>query len=205
MALLVLMIVFYFLDRRYLGIFPNLFRPYQLSRRLRKVRQELALGPHNASLKLEAARILVEKRRYAEGMVLLDDLIHIMSDSAEVWFEAGRCRLKLGDLSIGEAHILQALQLNPRVRYGEPYLRLGEAYADVDQNKAIQYLRQFQEIHSSSCEAYYRLGIVLEKMNQKGQAKQAYEEAMTIYQSLPKYKRKSERRWVWLARRKNLG
>ena len=87
-------------------------------------------------MKLQAARLLIEKHRYAEAIVLLDELIPVMSDSAEVWFEAGRCRLKLGDLSIGESHILQALQLNPRVRYGEPYLRLGEAYANVDQIKA---------------------------------------------------------------------
>ncbi len=204
-AFLVLMIVLYLLDRRFLGIFPNLFRPFHLSIRLRRVRQELSLGPHNASLKMEAARILMEKQRYAEAMILLDELIHVMSDSAEIWFEAGRCRLKLGDLSVGEEHILRALQLNPRVRYGEPYLRLGEAYADVDQNKAIRYLRQFQDIHSSSCEAYYRLGLVLEKVGQMDEAKQAYEEAKTIYQSLPKYKRKSERRWVWLARRKSIG
>ncbi|MEX1031662.1 MAG: tetratricopeptide repeat protein [Paenibacillaceae bacterium] len=203
-ALLVLLIVLYLLDRRYIGIFPNVFRPFQLTQRLRRIRQELSLSPYNASLKLQAARILLEKRRYSDAMVLLDELIPVMNDSAEVWFEAGRCRLKLDDLSLGESHILQALQLNPRVRYGEPYLRLGEAYANVDQAKALRYLRQFQEIHSSSCEAYYRLGLVLEMIDQKGQAKQAYQEAITIYQSLPKYKRKSERRWAWLARRKKL-
>lgn len=146
----------------------------------------------------------MEKRRYSEAMVLLDELIRVMNDSADVWFEAGRCRLKLGDLSVGEAHMLQALQLNPRVRYGEPYLRLGDAFAAVDQIKALSYLRQFQEIHSSSCEAYYRLGLILESIDQKDQAQLAYGEAITIYQSLPKYKRKSERRWAWLARRKKL-
>jgi tetratricopeptide (TPR) repeat protein len=203
-ALIVLMVIVYLLDRRYIGIFPNLLRPFQLSRRLRRVQQELSLSPYNASLKAEAARILLEKRRYTDAMILLDELIPVMNDSAEVWFEAGRCRLKLGDLSLGESHILQALQLNPRVHYGEPYLRLGEAYAKVDQIKALQYLRQFQDIHSSSCEAYYRLGLVLEMIGQKDQAGQAYQEAVNIYQLLPKYKRKSERRWAWLARMKKL-
>lgn len=202
-ALLVLMVIIYLLDRRYIGILPNLLRPFQLSRRLRRVRQELSLSPYNASLKFETARIFLVKRRYAEAMVLLDELTQVMNDSAEVWYEAGRCRLKLGDLGLGESHILHAMQLNPRVRYGEPYLRLGEAYAEVDQSKALQYLRQFQDIHSSSCEAYYRLGLVLEMMNRKEEAKQAYQEAVAIYRSLPKYKRKSERRWAWRARRKS--
>jgi tetratricopeptide (TPR) repeat protein len=164
----------------------------------------LSMSPFNASLKLQVARLLIEKRRYSDAMVLLDELLPVMNDSAEVWFEAGRCRLKLDDLVIGESHILHALHLNPRVRYGEPYLRLGEAFANVDQMKALGYLRQFQEIHSSSCEAYYRLGLILESVDQKEQAQQAYKEAISIYQALPKYKRKSERRWVWLARRKKL-
>ena len=203
-ALLVLMIILYVIDRRYVGMFPNIFRPFQLSQRLRRVRQELELRPYHASLKFEAARILAEKRRYTEAMVYLDELIPVMNDSAEMWYEAGHCRLKLGDLNTGESHILHALHLNSRVRYGEPYLRLGEAFADTDQMKALQYLREFQDIHSSSCEAYYRLGIVLELIGQNDQARQAYKEAITIYDSLPKYKRKSERRWVWLARRKYL-
>jgi tetratricopeptide (TPR) repeat protein len=198
-ALIVLMFIIYMLDRRYIGIFPNVIRPFQSSRRLRKVRQELFLSPHNTSLKVEAARILVEKRRYADAIILLDELIQVVDDSAEIWFEAGQCRLKLGDLNIGESHILKALMLNPRVRYGEPYLRLGEAFANVDQTKALHYLRQFQDIHSSSSEAYYRLGQILEKMDQKDQARRAYQGAANIYRTLPKYKRKSERRWAWLS------
>ena len=44
-AFLVLMVVLYLLDRRFIGIFPNIFKPFQLSQRLRRVRQELSLSP----------------------------------------------------------------------------------------------------------------------------------------------------------------
>lgn len=195
-ALLLLFILIYVLDRRYIGVMPNLFKPLQLSSRLGKVRQELSLNPHHASLKLEAARILIEKRRYEEAAALLDEILGVMDDSAEVWFESGLCKLKLGRLAEGEEDMLKALELNPRVRYGEPFLRLGEAFADVDRDKALAYLHQFRDIHSSSCEAYFRLGKVLSRMGRPDEAKSAYREAVHIYRSLPKYKRKSERRWA---------
>ena len=88
-AFLVLLVVLYLLDRRFIGILPNIFRPIQLSRRLYRARQELSISPFNASLKLQTARLLIEKRRYSDAMVLLDELIPVVNDSAEVWFEAG--------------------------------------------------------------------------------------------------------------------
>lgn len=195
-AFIILLILIYAVDRRYLGFLPNLFKPLQLSNRLRKARQELALNPHNTSLKLDAARILIEKRRYMDASELLDSILEVMDDSAEVWYESGLCKLKLGELAEGERRMLKALELNPRVRYGEPYLRLGESFAASDRDKALRFLRRFQDVHSSSCESYYRLGNVLARMDRKEEARDAYREAVQIYRSLPKYKRKSERIWA---------
>lgn len=198
-ALLLLLVLIYILDRRFIGFMPNLLKPLQLSKRLRKAREELALNPHNASLKLEVARILVEKRRYREASELLDGIIEVMDDSAEVWFESGLCKLKLGDLAEGERRMQKALSLNPRVRYGEPYLRLGEAFADHERDKALDFLHKFRDVQTSSCEAYYRLGSVLHRMGRGEEAKKAWREAVEIYRALPKYKRKSERRWAYKA------
>lgn len=198
-AILLLLLILYVLDRRFVGIFPSITRPLQIRSRLRKIRQELRLNPHHASLKIEAARILIHLKRYAEARGLLDEVLKQVDDSAEVWFEAGLCRLKQNQLSEGESMILKALDLNGRVRYGEPYLRLGEAYAEKDREKALSYLRSFGEIQSSSCEAYYRLGVLLSSMGKTAEAKQAFAEAVEVYRSLPKYKRKSERRWALLS------
>src|SRR5690606_32960711 len=122
-------------------------------------------------LKTEAARILIHLKRYAEAQALLDEVLRQVDDSADVWFDAGLCRLKQGQLSDGEAMIRKALELNARVRYGEPYLRLGEAFAEKDREKALDYLRRFGDIQSSSCEAYYRLGVLLTSMGKTGEAK----------------------------------
>lgn len=198
-ALVVLLVLFYFVDRRYVGLLPSLTRPLRQSRRLSRLRQEIGAQPHHAGNKLEAARILIEQKKYREALHYLESIRERMEDSAEVLYELGLCRLKLGSVAEGEALILEALEKNPRVKYGEPYLRLGEAFRDADPDKAVRYLESFREVQSSSCEAYYRLGQLYAQLGRTEEARRAFREAVDIYRGLPKYKRRTERRWALLS------
>jgi tetratricopeptide (TPR) repeat protein len=204
-SLLIVLILFYWMDRRFIGMLPNIFKPWQRLRKLRKLRYELALNPHDISSKLETARLLIERKHYNEAREILLGIAAVMDNSSEFFFDLGLCHLKLEDYKEGERLMLRALEINPRVRYGEPYLRLGEAFVQADKEKAIAYLEEFKTIHSSSCEAYFRLGQLYEELGRKQDSKDAYLEAANIYRSLPKYKRKSERRWALLAGMKRMG
>lgn len=199
-ALLVLLVVLYLLDRRFVGFSPSILRPLKRARQLRKLRGELRMNPHHTSVKLEIARLEMERRRYGEARALLLDIAGVMSDSAEVLAELGICELKLGQLAEGERLLTEALDINPRVKYGEPYLRLGEAFAASDPEKAIRYLQRFSEVNASSCEAYYRLGLLYRQLHKKEEADAAFRETVELYRGLPKYKRRHERRYAWLAR-----
>ncbi|WNQ09830.1 tetratricopeptide repeat protein [Paenibacillus aurantius] len=199
-ALIVFLIILYFLDRRFLGLTPSIGKPIRRNRRLARLRQQLRAQPHDTRGKLEAARLLVEKKKYREAARYLEDILPVMDDSAEVLTELGLCRIKLGELEEGERLVLNGLELNPRVHYGEPYLRLGEVFASSQPDKAIRYLESFRELNTSSCEAYYRLGMLYKKLGREQEAKEAFRETVDIYRSLPKYKRRTERRWAILAR-----
>lgn len=204
LSVLVLLVILYFIDRKFIGLSPSLSRPFKRNRRLKQIKFDLLTHPHNTSGKLEAAWLLIEKKKYAEALHYLGEVHRVLDDSAEASFATGLCYLKLGDLVQGEKWVLQSLVINPRVRYGEPYLRLGEALAVVQPEKAIQYLQQFREVHSSSCEAYYRLGQLYERMGRKEEARLTYQETLNIFRGLPKYKRRTERRFALLAWMKKL-
>jgi tetratricopeptide (TPR) repeat protein len=204
LSVLVLLVILYFIDRKFIGLTPSLSRPFKRNRRLKQIKFELRTHPHNTSGKLEAAWLLIEKKKFAEALQYLEEVNRILDDSAEASFATGLCYLKLGDLEQGEKWVLQSLDINPRVRYGEPYLRLGEALAIVQPQKAIQYLQQFRELHSSSCEAYYRLGQLYERMGRKEEAHLTFRETLDIFRGLPKYKRRTERRFALLAWLKKL-
>ncbi|RKN66097.1 tetratricopeptide repeat protein [Paenibacillus ginsengarvi] len=203
LALIVLLALLYLLDRRFIGLSPSLLKPLRRSRRLSQLNRELALAPHHAANKLEAARLYIEKRKYGEALPLLEQ-VNGVYDSADVLYEIGLCRLKLGELEEGRRIILHSLELNPRVKYGEPYLRLAEALADSSPDESIGYLEQLQHINFSSCEAGYRLGRLYDKLGKGAEAKRAYGETLHIYRGLPRYKRKEERRWAILSKWRQL-
>jgi tetratricopeptide (TPR) repeat protein len=198
-ALIVLLIILYAADRRFLGLTPSLTRPLRLNRKLQQLRRHLQASPHDTSSKVELARVLMDKKRYVEAERLLEEALPLMDQSADVHFELGLCRLKLGQLTEGRRLLEQALQLNPRVRYGEPHLRLAEALAATQPEEAVRCIERFRSVQSSSCEAYYRLGRLYEAMGRKSEARAAYHEAGEVYRSLPGYSRRQQRRWALLA------
>ncbi|MFE6073152.1 tetratricopeptide repeat protein [Paenibacillus sp. NPDC057886] len=204
LAVLIFLIILYFLDRRYVGVMPSFMKPLKRMRNISRLKQQLAMSPNEVSSKLDLARLLIERKRYSEAHTLLLELERPYEQSAEYWEALGTTELHLGQTEEGERHILQALDINPRVKYGRPYLTLAGAFKDTHRDKALAYVQQFQEIHSSSSEAYYLLGSVYRSLGRTADAKQAYEQSLNVYRSLPKYKKRQERRWAvrsWFRKR----
>ncbi|WP_180287004.1 tetratricopeptide repeat protein [Paenibacillus sp. LK1] len=204
LAVIIFLIILYFLDRRYVGVMPSFMKPLKRMRNISRLRQQLAMSPNEVSSKLDLARLLMERKRYSEAHALLLELERPYEQSAEYWEALGTTELHLGQTEEGERHILQALDINPRVKYGRPYLTLAGAFKDTHRDKALAYVQQFQEIHSSSSEAFYLLGSVYRSLGRTADAKQAYEQSLNVYRSLPKYKKRQERRWAvrsWFRKR----
>ena len=172
LAILILLVILYFLDRRFVGVFPSFTKPLKRMRNISRLKQQLALNPNEVSSKLELARLLIERKRYSEAYAFCLNWNALMNSLPNT--EAlGTTELYLGKVSEGERHILQALDINPRVKYGQPYLNLATTFKDTDRDKALHYVQQFQEIHSSSSEAFYLLGSVYRSLGRNNDAKQA--------------------------------
>ncbi|CQR55417.1 tetratricopeptide repeat protein [Paenibacillus riograndensis] len=196
LALIILLVILYFLDRRYVGILPSFTKPFRRSRQISKLRTTISLNPNDVSAKFDLARLLIERKRYSESKELLEQIADRYEQSAEYWVELGYANLKLGHLPEGEAQMLQGLEINRKAQYGQPYLRLAEVFRNIDHNKALQYVTQFQEIQSSSSEAYYLAGSMYKALGRKEDAKRAFNESTAVYRSLPKYKKRQERGWA---------
>ncbi|WP_458119244.1 tetratricopeptide repeat protein [Paenibacillus sp. Z6-24] len=203
LALLVILFIVYVLDRRFVGISPSLVRPLRRLSRIRSLRRLIAGSPSDMSSRYELARLLMERKRHREALGWLEQIGHAYADSAEYWDDLGTCQLHTGQQAEGERHILQALDINPRVKYGEPYLRLASEYIGKDQERALHYLEQFRSMQSSSCRAYYMLGMLDRSLGHTEAARSAFDEGVSLYRFLPKYKKRSERGWAfrsWLRR-----
>ncbi|MFS0723222.1 tetratricopeptide repeat protein [Paenibacillus sp. 1P07SE] len=200
-AILILLVVLYLLDRRFLGLSPSLAKPLRRRSRIAKLRQQLMLNPNDIAAKHELARALIERKSYRDARKTLESMGDALEDSAEYWDDLGTAYLQTGEPEKGEEAIGRALSINPRVKYGEPYLRLAGLYSQRGQSEtAIRYLEAFGVIHSSSSEAYYKLGLLYTQLGRSQEARQAFDEAGLIYQSLPRYKKRQERRWALLSK-----
>lgn len=196
LALIILLVILYFLDRRYVGIFPSVTKPFRRMRQISKLRTTISLNPNDVSSKFELARNLAERKKYKEAQDLLLQIEDRYEQSAEYWVELGHVNLKLGIVGEGEAQILRGLEINRKAQYGQPYLRLAETFRHTDHDKALHYVTQFQEIQSSSSEAYYLAGSMYKALGRTDDAKRAFTESIAIYRSLPKYKKRQERGWA---------
>lgn len=198
-AVLVLLVVLYLLERRFIGLSPSLVRPFRRRSAIAKWKRQLQLSPHDVSAKHELARLLIESRKYAQALQVLSDIQDQSEHSAEFWSDRGTCELALGRLEEGEQSMLKALAISQRVKYGAPYLRLGEAWAKRDPAKALQYLASFKATNASSCEASYRLGRIYADLGEREAAAAEFRECRALYGSLPRYLKRKERKWVLLS------
>jgi len=201
-AIIVLIIILYLLDRKFVGLSPSIVRPLKRRTRIKKLEQLLRLNPSDVSSKMELARLQLERKAYGRARETLEAIGDAMEHSAEYWDDLGTALLHTGERERGEQAMLRALDINPRVKYGEPYLRLAAANRS-NPEQALAFLDAMRDIHSSSCEAYYRMGLIYKDLGNKEEAGRAFAEAGNVYASLPRYKRRQERSWAlrsWAAR-----
>ncbi|WP_141500321.1 tetratricopeptide repeat protein [Paenibacillus luteus] len=195
-AILVLLILLYVLDRRFVGILPSFVKPLKRISRIKKLRQQINQSPNEVSAKHELARLLIERKKYKEALQWLEPLQNTLEDSAEYWDDLGISYLHNGDEERFVASTLHGLELNLRVKYGAPYLRLAAFYSNGRAEQALAYIRDFQTINSSSCEAYDQLAAIYKKLGDDQEARSAIEEGLRIYRMLPRYKKRQERKWA---------
>lgn len=198
-AVVVLLALLYILERRFIGLSPSIVRPFRRRSAVAKWRRELRLSPHDVSAKSELARLLIESRKYREARGILLGIQEKSEHSAEFWSDLGVCELALGHLEEGDAAMRKALSISPRVKYGQPYLRLAEAWSVRDPAKALADLEAFREVNSSSCEAYFRLGTLYGRLGKREEAAAAFRECRQLYAALPRYMKRKERKWALLS------
>lgn len=200
LAIIALLVIFYFVDKRYIGLLPSLTKPLRRRMRMSNLRQLVEVNPHDMPARLELAQTYIETRQYNRALQLLEGISAAMQADPEIICDTGVCHLALGRLESGEKLVLQALEANPRIHHGNPYLRLATAFAAVDATKALAYLEEFQRRNFSSCESFYRMAQLQAQLGDKAASHQALDQCLQTYRSLPRFRKRTERRWATLAR-----
>lgn len=89
LAILVLLVIVYLLDRRFVGILPSVTKPFKRMGQISKLRTQIGMNPSDVSSKHELARLLIERKKDGEALKLLESIQSQSEDSAEFWDDLG--------------------------------------------------------------------------------------------------------------------
>jgi len=201
LSLLIVLVLYFVLDRRYIGLLPDFSAPLRTRREVSRLKREVMLNPHNAEALSDLGRDLVRMKRYREGVEYLGRALNRMSDIPETQFYLGVGYLYLKDLDRAKNHLQKAVQLDPRYRYGEPYLRMGDYHVERNElDEALKSYEAFTGIHTSSSEGFFKIGELQLRKGDSDKAKIYFRKSMQAFRGSPAHKKRIDRPWYWKAR-----
>lgn len=188
----------------YLGRLPDPLAPFRRWSRRNALRDTLHQNPHNVDARIELGGMIAE-RSPAEAIELLEEAARRCPELPLASYHLGIARLAKGDTAGGTTALEAALALKPDLRFGEPWVKLGDHHLKA--GRAAQARTAYEkatEIHASHAEAWYKAGRAAAKAGDASGAKRHWEEALASTRHAPAFKRRLDRRWriaAWLALR----
>jgi tetratricopeptide (TPR) repeat protein len=199
-ALLVILILYFTIDRTFFGFIPDPFKAFKKAGRIRELQKIVAINPHDARSLKELGICMIDKKDYRKAREYFEKAVSKLSDDPEFNYYYGfaaRC----GDIQKGRELLDRALSHSPGLKYGEPFIMFAEVYIDnVDFNSALPLLERFEKIHSSSSRGFYQTGFVKMKLGRKEEGTAYLKKAIAVFKASPRFKRKVDRKWAWKAR-----
>jgi tetratricopeptide (TPR) repeat protein len=188
-------------DSWYRGRLRTPMAMFQRAKRIRRLRDDLAANPHDATARGQLGGLLID-RSPAEARDLLQAVHDRYPEMALVAFHLGAARLNLGDTEGGARAIEHALSKKPETGYGEPMIRLGDHLrAKGRPAEAAACYRRAIGVVTSSAEAHVKLGWALHAAGDRAGAAAAMRQALEVSQGAPGFKRRVDRPWrlrAWL-------
>ncbi len=201
LALLVILALYFFLDRRFVGLLPDFSAPFRARREIARLKREVMLNPRDAEALSDLGRDLVRMGKDREGVGFLERALPRMSEIAETRFYLGLGYLHLGEVEKALGHLSAVLSIDPRYGYGEAWLRMGDLKVlEKDLAGALESYQSFTAIHTSSSEGFYKLGEVCQRLEDRKKAKEYYSTSMNAMRGSPPHKKRIDRPWFWKAR-----
>jgi tetratricopeptide (TPR) repeat protein len=200
-ALLIILLIYFTIDRTFLGFIPDPFKALKTSSRIRQLEKLIAINPHDARSLKELGIFMFDKKNIKKAMEYFEKAKTKMSDDPEFNYYYGISTARSGDIQKGRELIDNALKISPGLKYGEPYLMMAEVYIENgDYKSARPLLENFGGIHSSSSRGFYQMGLVKLKLGMKEEGMDYLKKSITAFKASPRFKRKLDRKWAWKAR-----
>lgn len=197
LVLVGLAVAYLLIDRRYIGLLPDFTKPFRRRRRMARLSETIRLNPADANSQLELGALYLERGQAAQALPLLEKARERNNDSARVLWLLGVCYRSQGRTVEAAQALAQAVAINPKAGYGEPFYHLLAISLRVKpRDEAV--LEEYREriLAYGSPEIFYRAGRALLAGGDRSAARTMFHEAIENYQASPKGFRRVHRRWA---------
>ncbi len=201
LALIVLLVAFWLLDRSTWRILPDPRVLFHRHNRQKRCERDIAVNPGDVDARLELAKIYLDRGRPKEALAQLASARPRLEGVAEADFVEGLAHLRAGDPAAAIEPLGRSLKLDPGLHAHEALLRLAEARAaSGDRAGAGEAFDRFLAEHPSSVEGRVLAARQRLAAGDRASARVHLDAALESHKGAPRFRRRLDRRWAWRAR-----
>ncbi len=188
-------IVLFFLLRRFI---PDPWVVLRTLGRISSLRRLIDANPANVTARRDLAMIYLQQRRPGAALERLEQALQRFPQDAELLFLKGVAHHMRGEYALATKPLVDAVQSDPRLRFGEPYLLAGDCLLELGRHEeAIDAYDRFLSVNSSSVEGHVKKARAHAAADEKPAAKQELDQAIRTWGQIPGFQRRSQVSW-WL-------
>jgi tetratricopeptide (TPR) repeat protein len=192
-ALLLVFVIYAVIDRRYIGFLPDFSKPLRSWRKITALKQQLGHSPSPGHIYYELGALQVERGKMEEGRRNLEKAHELIADHPDIEYYLGVARIRTDALDEGKTILEHAILLNPKIKYGFPYVYLIEysLKKHEPQEQIDEYMDQIYTYNNP--QLFYELGIIYQNVEYTGKAKEMFQEVGKSLSHCPSFMKKQYR------------
>lgn len=157
------------------------------------LREQLNANPTDIKARRDLAVLWLRRERPRRALALLLEADRRDPGNADTLYLLGLARLRAGDAAGALDPLVRAADIDPWVRFGEPYLVAGEALMHLERfEEAEDALEHYTRASSSSVRGFSLLAAVRAARDDMPAARDALSHARDTYREVPAFKRKGQ-------------
>ncbi len=200
LALVIMLLIFFFAERRYIGILPDFFEPLRRANRVSQLQKEVEVNPANGEACLELGEAFFRQGKYGQASSFLENASNKMAGHPLFHFYLGASYYHLGKIGEGKKEIEKAIEANPKVISGEPYIYLIRILLEEKQPDAEIEHAYKQLLFYGSPKTFYQAGKMFLDAGDKERARRLFRETMDNYEACRGSLRRLYRKWAILSK-----
>jgi tetratricopeptide (TPR) repeat protein len=169
-------------------------RPDALFRALSRgsaLRAQVRVNPANVTARRDLANLYLELLRPRAALELIQAALARTPDDAELLYLSGLALQRAGRNDAALAPLVRAVELEPRLRFGEPFLVAGDALSALGRHEeAVDAYERYIDANSSDVAGYVKLARSHARLGRQAEASKELAEGLATWRSLPAWRKR---------------